>query len=268
MPDAVAEAFAARGGFWPALVAAVPGLVRAARVRRASTSAGLIDTRTGAAVGGGAGGEHVYLLVRDGVDVERFLRDLHERCWLGGLGWFLVGAVGQLLERSAVDRTVGALERLVFEGAPVLNPPLGQDRAARVPEWYDGEALDTRGSCPPLTRVERAKVAELKAAARAVLAPEAAAVRVAADRALAASLAERHGVPPATVLRMVEARHRAVLSPHVELAFDDPGIGPATVAEVLREPDRFLGETLADPLEGAAYGRCKAKVMRRDDGSM
>jgi hypothetical protein len=156
----------------------------------------------------------------------------------------------------------------VFEGAPVLDPPLGQDRAARAPEWYDGEALDTRGSCPPLTRVERAKVAELKAAARAVLAPEAAAVRVAADRALAASLAERHGVPPATALRMVEARHRGVLLPHVELAFDDPGIGPATVAEVLREPDRFLGETLADPLEGAAYGRCKAKVMRRDDGSM
>jgi hypothetical protein len=54
MPDAVAEALAARGGFWPALVAAVPGLVRAARVRRASTSAGLIDTRTGAAVGAAA----------------------------------------------------------------------------------------------------------------------------------------------------------------------------------------------------------------------
>jgi hypothetical protein len=108
---------------------------------------------------------------------------------------------------------VGAPERLVFEGAPVLEPPLGQDRAARAPEWFDGEALDTRAACPPLTRVERAKVAELKEAARAVLAPEAAAVRAAADRALAASLAERHGVPPATALRLAEARHRGVCCP-------------------------------------------------------
>ena len=49
---------------------------------------------------------------------------------------------------------VGAPERLVFEGAPVLEPPLGQDLAARAPEWSDGEALDTRAACPPLTRVE------------------------------------------------------------------------------------------------------------------
>ena len=268
MPEAVAGALAARGGFWPALVAAAPCLARAARVRRASTSAGLIDTRTGAAVGGGAGGEHVYLLARDGADVERFLRDLHERCWLQGLGWFLVGAAGQLLERSVVDRTVGAPERLVFEGAPVLEPPLGQDLTARAPEWADGEALDARAACPPLTRVERAEVAELKEAARAALAQEAARVRAAADRALAERLAERHGVTPATALRMAGARHRGVLLPHVELAFDDPAIGAATVAEVLREPERFVGETLADPLEGVAYGRGKAKVMRRDDGSL
>jgi hypothetical protein len=270
MPDAVAEALAARGGFWPALAAAVPGLARAARVRRASTSAGLLDLRTGAAAGAGAGagGEHVYLLVRDGADIERFLRDLHERCWLQGLGWFLVGAAGQPLERSAVDRMVGAPERVVFEGAPVLKHPLGQDRAARAPEWFEGEALDTHAACAPLTRVEKARAAELKEAARAALAPEAARVRAAADRALAASLAEGHGVAPATASRMAEARHRGVLLPHVELAFDEGTIGAASVAEVLREPDCFVGETLADPLEGVVYGRGKAMVMRRADGSM
>jgi hypothetical protein len=67
---------------------------------------------------------------------------------------------------------------------------------------------------------------------------------------------------------MTEARHRGVLLPHVEIAFDDPGIGTVDVAEVLREPDRFVGETLADPLEGVAYGRGKAKVMRRENGSL
>jgi hypothetical protein len=37
---------------------------------------------------------------------------------------------------------------------------------------------------------------------------------------------------------------------------------------VLANPDRFVGETLADPLEGIEYGRCKAKIMRRADGSL
>jgi hypothetical protein len=41
-----------------------------------------------------------------------------------------------------------------------------------------------------------------------------------------------------------------------------------SVAEILANPDRYVGETLADPLEGADYGRCKAKVMRRDDGDL
>ena len=43
----------------------------------------------------------------------------------------MVGAGGQLLERSIVDRTVFAGERLAFEGSPVLEPPLVQDQASR-----------------------------------------------------------------------------------------------------------------------------------------
>jgi hypothetical protein len=49
---------------------------------------------------------HVYLHVQDGAEVERFLRTLHERCWLAGFGWHMVGAGGQLLDRSIVDRMV------------------------------------------------------------------------------------------------------------------------------------------------------------------
>ena len=35
----------------------------------------------------------------------------------------------------------------------------------------------------------------------------------------------------------------------------------------LKDPARFVGATLADPLEGPDYGRCKAMVMRRADGT-
>ena len=64
-----------------------------------------------------------------------------------GLGWMMVGAGGQLLERRIVDRMVYAPERLVFEGAPVLDPPLAQDQASRAPIVTDGPPIDTRAVC-------------------------------------------------------------------------------------------------------------------------
>ena len=50
---------------------------------------------------------------------------------------------------------------------------------------------------------------------------------------------------------------------------DDEALGEVTVADVLKNPDAFIGETLADPLEGPAYGPCKAMVMHdRDTGGV
>jgi hypothetical protein len=40
------------------------------------------------------------------------------------------------------------------------------------------------------------------------------------------------------------------------------------VGDVLADPDRFVGATLADPQEGVEYGTGKAKVMQRPDGSL
>jgi hypothetical protein len=118
----------------------------------------------------------VYVLVADGGDVERFLRTLHDRCWLNGLGWMMVGAAGQLLERSIVDRMVYAAERLVFEGAPILDPPLERDQESRAAVVRDGVPLDTLAAYPPLRIVEKARLDELRTAQ---------AHRLAADRARA-----------------------------------------------------------------------------------
>ena len=49
--------------------------------------------------------------------------------------------------------------------------------------------------------------------------------------------------------------------------FDDPELAGCTVGDVLADPERFEGETLADPLEGEEYGPCKARIMRRSDGT-
>jgi hypothetical protein len=87
-----------------AIVAAVlhaMQLANAARVIRKSTSAGLKRIDTGQEFAG-SGGLHAFIIAMCGDDVERFLTTLHERCWLNGLGWMMVGAAGQYLDRSIV----------------------------------------------------------------------------------------------------------------------------------------------------------------------
>jgi|SRR5215813_2271133 len=138
MPEAVRERVAALGGLWRALVSVLPALEQAPRVMRASTSAGLFYDSPELVRFPHSGGMHVYVAVQDGADIPRFLKALHQRCWLAGLGWIELGAAGQTLERSLVDVTVGSPERLVFEGAARVMPPLQQDAQEREPVAVEG----------------------------------------------------------------------------------------------------------------------------------
>jgi hypothetical protein len=253
MPTGLDRRIDAAGGMWAALLEVAPGLAKAARVARASRS----DTSEDVP---GAGGEHHYVLVADGADVDRALVALHDRCWLHGLGWYPIGSVGQLLERGLIDPSVRFGERLCFEGPPEIVTPLSQDSAVRQPIAFEGEAIDTRVIIPSLTAYEQTRVEEIKQRARAELEPRAAIIKNEADRKLAERISARDGVPFEVALRTAVARHRGLLPPGLELDFDHIGI--CTVRDVLADPDRFIGETLCDPLEGASYGRDKAKVFR------
>ncbi len=253
------------GGFWPALLNIVPGLARAAHVTRASTSTGLQHRDTGEHYPG-SGGVHAYILLRDGVDLARALQALHARCWLHGLGWYLIGSAGQLLERSIIDSSVRFSERLVFEGPPDVIPPLMQDPAARACEVFEGEAVDTKVIIPDLTVDEKQAVEALKAAQRVALEPQALPLRAAADQRLVEGLIARVGMPRTAAMRQVAARHRGVLTPDIELVTDH--MGTVTAREILADPEKYVGETLCDPLEGRASGHNKARILhsQRDPG--
>jgi hypothetical protein len=265
MPDEIAAKIE-RGGFWKTLLTVLPELANVARVTRSSTSAGLFRSDTGEKLPGSSG-LHVYLMVRDGIDAVRFLKALHERCWLAGLGWMMIGAGGQLLERSIVDRMVGAPERLVFEGGPILEPPLAQDCNSRRPIADAGIALDTAAACPPLTIVEKSRLDELRAKEAHRLATDAAKVRGAYIERKAGDVAERTGVAMAAARRVIERQCGGTLLPDVVLPFDDEAFAGCTVADVLADPDHFAGATLADPIGGVDYGACVAKILRRADGT-
>jgi hypothetical protein len=266
MPPGVVARLNQMGGYWLALSSVLPALCSGAHVTRSSTSAGLFRADTGERLPG-SNGLHVYLLVQDGADIERFLKTLHARCWLNGFGWMMVGAGGQLLIRSIVDRMVGASERLVFEAAPVLKPPLQQDRESRRPMASDGKALDTIAECPPLTILETAKLRELRAREAHRLGPESAKIRAAFIALQSDRIVKRTGMAAQVAERVIARWCNGILLPDVVLAFDDHEFAGATVGDVLADPARFEGATLADPLEGVEYGCCKAKVMLRADGT-
>jgi hypothetical protein len=262
MPVTVRTELKRVDGLFGALLVVLP-LTGIALLVRHSTSAGLFRTDTGAPLPG-SDGMHVHVEVKDGADVERFLKTLHDRCWLAGFGWMMVSAAGTLLERSIIDRMVFAPSRPVFEGPPVLVPPVQQKRRRAV--VVPGVALDTKAACPPLSLVEQARLEELKAKAHERLAPEMARARA----AFIGAKTKRHvarGMSEQAARQMVERQCEGVLRPDVVLPFDDPELAGCTVGDVLTDPELYEGETLADPLEGVEYGTCKAMVMRRPDGT-
>jgi virulence-associated protein E len=265
MPDAVARRIEAAGGYWGALVSILPGLAGAAHAIRPSTSSGLSNAEIGKTYPGSAG-KHAYVEAEDGGDIKRFLYAAHDRAWLAGFGWYALGADGRPLERSIVDRMVGLDGRLVFEGRPIVEPPLRQDAASRRPEVFPGGRVDTRAVCPSLTTAESQKKAALLAEDARRIEPERRRVRDAyVERRVEKLRARGLTIPEArvTVEKWIDG---GILTPEFILPFDDEEIGGRTVENVLDAPEMYEGLTLADPIEGVAYGRGKATIIIGDDG--
>jgi hypothetical protein len=268
MPAGVKTKMAGAGGLWGALIEVAPGLAQAGRVERASTSAGLVNTTTGESFLG-SGGRHLFVHVADVADIPRAIKALHDRCTLAGYGWAIVSKSGAILHRSIVDWAVGTPEHLAFEGPPVVEPPLAQDAGARKPKVFDGGIADTAVAIPDLIAAERGALKALRDAMAAGLAAGAAKAKGEHVDGLVRRIVKKDPnckVPAALLRDRIMQSYKGRLAPEFLLEFDDAAIGVKSVAEVLADPQRFVGETLADPLEGVDYGRCKAKVMTDDRG--
>lgn len=255
MPPEVKQRLHECGGFVGALESICAGLPQAGYIKRLSTSAGVHNRDTGEEYHL-SNGVHLYLLVQNGLDAERFLYRLHDRAWLGGLGWHLVGRDGQLLERSVVDRSVYAPERLVFEAAPDLDPPVAQhERKALV---HDGDAFDSQ-TVGDLDPEETRELKRIKADSASSLSGRCKAAR----ETFANTKADQLGVTIDEARRIVQRKTDGyVLRPGFVLEFDN--LGEVDVGAVLADPDVYIDETLADPIEGVDYGRNKGVVQKWD----
>ena len=246
------------------LAALVPGSADAAYLVRASVSAGV--RIVGQEPAPASGGYHVFMPVIDASDIPRFGAVLFRRLWLAGHGYIALARNGALLVRTCIDGAVFAGERLDFTGRPVIGD--GLEWTPPAAEYRHGGYLDT-AALPDLSDAESAAYDALVAAARAAAQPD-------ADKQHADWLGEHGasmraaGVPEDRITaRLASMRLGSTIDVHPDwpLHFTNAKLGIVTAGEVLADMKRFDGESLADPVEGPAYGVSTARFYaNRPDG--
>lgn len=241
MPQAVRDRVEALGGVLGALASIWPEFGDAARVHKASSSGGVY-------VEGGSPrastGSHTFVLIEDVSRSEETLKALQARAWMAGLAFYRPSASGSLLERSIVDVAVGAPERLIYTGPPILGP--GVLRDPPPVQFWEGRAV----AVP--TAPSAAEWEPYRDAARAAIEPEAVRV-IATRRNITEDAAREIARNPAT---------REDLSGDVQI-FDREGRLTTVRAFVagLSRPCRF---SMPDPFEGPEYGWTTATLIWED----
>jgi hypothetical protein len=240
----------------------VPGLAKAAHVRRKSTSYGLSDFLGREFPD--SGGEHISVPLKKQSDTPRFLEALHRRLWLAGHGFITVGKSGALYIKSPIDTSVKDVTKLIFEGPPILGEGLEQAERPAIP--HEGDALDSEAACPDLSAAEMIEFNRLVSAAKRAKKAEAEGARDAWEAPRIADLIANGMAEKKARAEVRAASAGGKLYPEFVLVF--AYLGALTVADVARDPKRFDGQALADPIEGPSYGASTAKFYRNGGAPM
>ena len=191
--------------------------------------------------------------------------------WVHGHGRVMVSKSGALLRRSPVDLAVFSPERVIYEGAPVVEAPIEavpRTCAVRPGGVLSAQALiDHAAAHAPKEMADR--LFNEACGMPAILAERA--------RKRAEWLADRveRIVATGTPRKVAETRAREFLESvrsdargalHYTLGLDEPLTLDdgriVTPRQIRADPARWAGATMPDPVEGLEYGQCKAMVMR------
>ena len=203
-------------------------------------------------------GFHLYIPVLSASDIPRFGKLLYDHLWLKGEGFISLSTCGTMLERAAIDAAVFSPERLDFVGRPVIV----SDQLAYTPrpeQYAPGDYLDTQ-QLADLTSHEIAMLDILKTAAK----HQKQAHAEIAKQQWRTSLINQRVADGADKIKMTAlidellANEMKSLYGDYPLLFDAPHLGGTTAAQVLRQPNRYDQQTLADPISGLAGGANKA----------
>ncbi|MFA6498006.1 MAG: hypothetical protein WC256_12955 [Desulfurivibrionaceae bacterium] len=237
---------------WKMLVTAVPELAGAPAVIVASASSYIFNVETGVALKG-AGGWHVYVLIKEGRDIPRAGSAIYDMAWMAGHGRYDISSAGTMLERCLVDAMVWQPERLDFAAGAFCAPPLGQRRPAPLVINPNAVPFDTR-------QIQTAQAVDeldkLKAEARAAVADEAKKAKAAwvESRVAEGMHKDKESDPEKRedkIKRLRNTYTRAtedgfLLGDFPLLTEDGRNV---TVGEILDSPEQWHGKRFADPLE-------------------
>jgi hypothetical protein len=235
-----------------ALIDTHSDIEKSARIIRGSISAGvhiageLPKTDTGL---------HLYFPVTNTTDLQKYGETLLDRLWLQGWGYIALGKNGCLLERTCIDGSVFSPERLDFVGKPLIIGS-GLEYTPPTIQYTSGTYLDI-STIKELTPEESAKVLTLKNDAKKAIQPLATIKKEqwSTDRI-------NEMIASGTTLEEATKTISASMESGCKNLYGDFILnftcGDVSVEEVLADPMKYDGESLADPIEGKAYGRSTA----------
>jgi predicted P-loop ATPase len=74
----------------------------------------------------GIRGQHIFVHVKDSMDIERIMDIFYKRFWLSGHGYIFIDKTGGMHDRTIIDKVVNSPEREIFLKADCLYPAFQQ----------------------------------------------------------------------------------------------------------------------------------------------
>lgn len=236
--------YLSQAGFIDVLYEVMPELRQAEILWAPSSSSFISNSETGEVLQG-LRGQRAYIAVDRASQIPRIVRLISERLWLAGKGWHDVTVNGGRRESTAVDLMMTQPERLDFAAGAVMTGALTQKKSQNK---FFGSGLLNTASVPDLSPEEVAHVGATKAISYASKYEKAMAIKVAYDDEKADEIVAKTGVSKPEAQRVVQrATERGELSGEFVLTLADGET--VTVAEVLRDPKKYHGTYLCDPIE-------------------
>ena len=233
----------------------MPEFAQAARIERGSLSAGVHLPDAPSQHGKGF---RLYFPVTNAQDIPRFADSLIKRLWLHGAGFIALSKSGAKLIRTVIDGSVYTPERLDFIGSPVIGAGLAYTPSQ--PNFFDGQTLDT-SLLADLSQEELSCYEKLVVDAKQAIDPDSQTVK---KRFIADKISEMvdgdvaFDVAHKTISAIAQSGFKQLYGDYL---LDFKTAGKITVAELLKQGERFNNQPLADPIEGRSYGTTTAKFF-------
>lgn len=241
------------------LITIDPNIAKAARIVRGSLSAGV---HLKGKKPKKSKGFHIYIPVKDASDIPRYGKLLYKHLWLKGSGYIALGSIANKLEKSAIDEAVFREGQLDFVGKPIIADE-GLTYTELTAEYKSGSYLHT-SRLANLTDEETKEVDRLIAQAKKEIEPARKLKEEAYKKHKIKTIIETTGssIKEATVLvtKIIAGKGKNLWGNSIlEFSEDD-----VTVAEVLKNHEKYDGRSLADPHESRKYGKTTAMFWWND----